>query len=31
MQKITPTSVASTNKKRISITYHHDAAATCAT
>ena len=29
--KISPTSVASTNVKRISITYDHDAAATCAT
>lgn len=30
-QKIDTTSVASTNVKRISITYAHDAAATCAT
>lgn len=31
MQKISPTSAASTNVKRISITYAHDSAATCAT
>ena len=30
-QKISPTSVASTNVKRISITYANDATATCAT
>ena len=30
-QKINPTSVASTNVKRVSITYAHDAASTCAT
>jgi hypothetical protein len=30
-QKIPPTSVASTNVKRISITYANDATATCAT
>lgn len=30
-QNIDPTSVASTNVKRVSITYAHDATATCAT
>ena len=30
-QKVSPTSAAATNVKRISITYAHDATATCAT